>query len=212
MQMNFFAPDARKAAFVVIDMQNFSCIPADGKPMPGLNVVIERINRLAGICRENDVPVIWVRHNISSKGGMDDGGLYSLFHEKERTQAVLNRCEGTEIYREMDIDYSRDHVVFKNRYSAFRSNPPELLYKIEALGRRQLLIAGIAANVCVESTLRDAMQLDYEVVLVSDGTTAPDEAMLKNTLTNTRLFFGDVQKVDEIAANLNKRKQKEDKP
>ena len=112
----------------------------------------------------------------------------------------------------MDIDYSRDHVVFKNRYSAFRSNPPELLYKIEALGRRQLLIAGIAANVCVESTLRDAMQLDYEVVLVSDGTTAPDEAMLKNTLTNTRLFFGDVQKVDEIAANLNKRKQKEDKP
>jgi len=209
--MSLFVPHARKAAFVIIDMQNFSCIPADGKPMPGLNAVIERINRLAGICRENDIPVIWVRHNISSKGGMDDGGLYPLFHDKERTQAVLNRCEGTEIFREMDIDYSRDHVVFKNRYSAFLSNPPELLDKIEALGRRQLLIAGIAANVCVESTLRDAMQLDYEVVLVSDGTTAPDEAMLKNTLANTRLFFGDVQKVDEIAANLIKRKQKEEK-
>jgi ureidoacrylate peracid hydrolase len=114
----------------------------------------------------------------------------------------MNLCQGTEIYREMDVDYSHDHVVFKNRYSAFLSNPPELRDKLEALGRKQLLIAGIAANVCVESTLRDAMQLDYEVILVSDGTTSPDEAALQNTLTNTRLFFGDVQITDEIAVNL----------
>jgi ureidoacrylate peracid hydrolase len=204
MQMNFFASDARKAAFVVIDMQNFSCMPADSNPMPGLDVVIERINRLAGVCRENGVPVIWVRHNISSEGDSDDGGLYGVFHGEERTHAVMNRCEGTEIYRKMDIDFSRDHVVFKNRYSAFLSNPPELREKLEALSRTQLLIAGIAANVCVESTLRDAMQLDYEVILVSDGTTAPDGAALKNTLTNTRLFFGDVQTADEIAVNLMK--------
>lgn len=207
--MNLFVPDARKAAFVIIDMQNFSCMPEDCKPMPGLNIVIERINRLAGTCRENGVPVIWVRHNISSEDGADDGGFYCLFHNEERIHAVMNRCEGTEIYREMDIDYSRDHVVFKNRYSAFLSNQPELRDKLEALGRTQLLIAGIAANVCVESTLRDAMQLDYEVILVSDGTTAPDAAALKNTLTNTRLFFGDVQTADEIAVNLTKKPQAE---
>lgn len=200
--MNLFALDARKAAFVVIDMQNFSCMPVDNGPMPRLDVVIERINRLAGVCRENGVPVIWVRHNISSVGCSDDGGLFSRFHNRERIQAVMNLCQGTEIYREMDIDYSHDHVVFKNRYSAFLSNPPELRDKLKALGRTQLLIAGIAANVCVESTLRDAMQLDYEVILVSDGTTSPDDAALQNTLTNTRLFFGDVQTTDEIAVNL----------
>lgn len=200
--MNLFAPDARKAAFVVIDMQNFSCMPVDSEPMPRIDVVIERINRLVGVCRENGVPVIWVRHNISSVGCSDDGGLFSRFHNRERIQAVMNLCQGTEIYREMDVDYSHDHVVFKNRYSAFLSNPSELRDKLEALGRKQLLIAGIAANVCVESTLRDAMQLDYEVILVSDGTTSPDEAALQNTLTNTRLFFGDVQITDEIAVNL----------
>ena len=104
----------------------------------------------------------------------------------------------------MDVDYNRDHVVFKNRYSAFLSKPPELGDKLESLSRTQLLIAGIAANVCVESTLRDAMQLDYEVVLVSDGTTAPEAAALQNTLYNTRLFFGDVQTADEIAIKLRK--------
>ena len=76
--------------------------------------------------------------------------------------------------------------------------------RLEALGRTQLLVAGIAANVCVESTIRDAMQLDYEVILVSDGTTASDEGALQNTLTNTRLFFGDVRTADEIAASLMK--------
>lgn len=122
--MNLFAPDARKAAFVVIDMQNFSCMPVDSEPMPRLDVVIERINRLAGVCRENGIPVIWVRHNISSVGCSDDGGLYSRLHNRERIQAVMDLCQGTEIYREMDIDYSHDHVVLKNRYSAFLSNPP----------------------------------------------------------------------------------------
>ena len=76
--------------------------------------------------------------------------------------------------------------------------------RLKALGRTQLLVAGIAANVCVESTIRDAMQLDYEVILVSDGTTASDEGALQNTLTNTRLFFGDVRTADEIAASLMK--------
>jgi hypothetical protein len=37
---------------------------------------------------------------------------------------------------------------------------------------------------------------------VSDGTTAPDEAALRNTLANTRLFFGDVQTAAEIAEAL----------
>jgi len=204
MYRNVFTPHASRAAFVVIDMQNFSCVPVAGNPMPGLNAVIEQINRLAAVCRQRGIPVIWVRQSINSIGDTDDGGLYRLFHDEERIRGVMNGGEGTEIYRAMEVDDSRDHVVFKNRYSAFLSKPPELQDRLEALGRTQLLVAGIAANVCVESTIRDAMQLDYEVILVSDGTTASDEGALQNTLTNTRLFFGDVRTADEIAASLMK--------
>jgi len=45
-----------------------------------------------------------------------------------------------------------------------------------------------ANNICVESTLRDAMQLDYEVILVSDGTTATDDILRESTLANTYHF------------------------
>ena len=202
---NVFTLDAGKAAFVIIDMQNFSCAPADCASMPGLDDVIRRINRLAAACRERGIPVIWVRHTITSKDGANDGGLYALLHGGERTEAVVNRSEETEIFHMMDVDSSRDHIAFKNRYSAFLSNPPELRNKLDALGRTQLLIAGIAANVCVESTIRDAMQLDYEVVLVSDGVAAANDALLEGTLTNVRLFFGDVRTAEEIMGELAKR-------
>jgi ureidoacrylate peracid hydrolase len=200
--MALFLPNARRAAFIVIDMQNFSCAPVDVAPMPGIDGVIESINCLAGICRSHDVPVIWIRHNITSQGNTNDGGLYRLFHGDKRTRAVMDLGEATEIYHDMDVDHSYDHVVFKNRYSAFLSNPPELQNKLGALGRSQLLISGVAANVCVESTIRDAMQLDYEVILVSDATTAPDQAAIDHTFKNTLSFFGDVQHTEEVAEKL----------
>ena len=199
---NLFVLNPQKAAFVVIDMQNFSCAPEGRDPLPRINSVIKQINRLADFCREKGIPVIWVRHNITSAGATDNGGLYSLFHDKGHTKSVMDAGKGTGIYAGMSFDAARDHVVFKNRYSAFLSKPPELQGKIGALKRSQLIFAGIAANVCVESTVRDAMQLDYEVVLVSDGIAAVDDALLEGTLTNTRLFFGDVRTAEEVMREL----------
>lgn len=199
-----FALSSQKAAFVIIDMQNFSCAPAAGDSLPRISEAITRINQLADFCREKGIPVIWVRQNITSTGTLDDAGLYPLFHDKRHTKSIMNRCVGTEIYSGMHLDPARDHVVFKNRYSAFLSNPPELREKVDSLKRTQLIIAGVAANVCVESTVRDAMQLDYEVVLVSDGITAAPDALLESTLANTRLYFGDVRTSAEVMEALSK--------
>jgi ureidoacrylate peracid hydrolase len=199
---NIYILDPRKVALAVIDMQNFSCVPASGCPLPHIAEVITTVNRLADFCREVNIPVIWVCHNFTSTGKSDDAGLYPLFHDKAHMQNTMNHCTGTELHQDMHFSPSSDHLVFKNRYSAFLSNPPELLQKLDSLKRTQLLIAGIAANVCVESTARDAMQLDYEVVLVSDGVTATDDGMLASTLANTRLFFGDVRSAGEIIKAL----------
>jgi ureidoacrylate peracid hydrolase len=130
--------------------------------------------------------------------------LYPAFHDINDIGSVSNRSSGTEIFPSMHYDPAADYVVFKNRYSAFLSNPPQLRERLESLKRTQLVVAGIAANVCVESTVRDAMQLDYEVVLVSDGVTASDETLLQSTLTNTRLFFGDVRTAEEVMEALAK--------
>jgi ureidoacrylate peracid hydrolase len=195
---NLFVLTPDHAAFVVIDMQKFACAPTAGGALPRITEVIATINRLADFCRKKGIPVIWVRHNITSAGTHDDAGLYSRFHDRRHMEDAMNLGRGTAVYSKMHLDPSRDYVVFKNRCSAFLSNPPELREQLDSLKRRQLIVAGIAANVCVESTIRDAMQLDYEVVLVSDGITATDDALLESTLANTRLFFGDVRTAEEI--------------
>ncbi|MCD4823869.1 MAG: cysteine hydrolase [Phycisphaerae bacterium] len=197
-----FTLTAAKAAFVIIDMQNFSCAPSDGGSLPRIGEVITQINKLADFCRGLHIPVIWVRQNITTDAAGMNAGLYPSFHDSRRVKEVCNLGDGTAIYPKMHFDPSADHVVFKNRYSAFRSNPPALREKLDLLMRKQLIIAGIAANVCVESTVRDAMQLDYEVILISNAVTAQSAILLEATLTNTRLFFGDVRTSEEIVEEL----------
>lgn len=185
-------------------MQNFSCAPENGEVLPHLSQVITQINKLADFSRRIGIPVIWVRHNINITTDQDgtDAGLYPIFHDMNQVRSASNRSKGTEIIPSMHFDPAIDYVVYKNRYSAFLSNPPELRKKLESLNRTQLIVTGIAANVCVESTLRDAMQLDYEVVLISDGVTAINETLLESTLMNTRLFFGDVRTTKEVMVAL----------
>jgi ureidoacrylate peracid hydrolase len=203
---NLFVLNASKASLVIIDMQNFSCAPANGKALPHIDDVVAKINMLADFCRRMGVPVIWVRHsiNITTDRSGTDAGLYPDFHDSNDIKSVSNRSLETEIFPSMHYDPARDYVVFKNRYSAFLSNPQQLQEMLESLNRTQLIVAGIAANVCVESTVRDAMQLNYEVVLVSDGVTASNETLLESTLTNTRLFFGDVRKAEDVMEALSK--------
>jgi len=207
-EMTKFSLDSDKAVLVIIDMQEFSCAIEDKSLRLALDRVVICINRLADACRKLNIPVIWVRHNLHSKGHVNDGGFFQLFHDEKRTRAVMDYGKGTEIFSGMDVDTTRDHIVFKNRYSAFLAKPPELQHKLKELDRKQLLITGIAANVCVESTLRDAMQLDYEVILVSDGTIGTDETSYQNTIKNTRLFFGDVQSSADIIRDISKDQDK----
>ena len=53
---NLFLLDAQKAAFVTIDMQNFSCAPSGRNSLPHIHTVIQQINHLADFCRELSIP------------------------------------------------------------------------------------------------------------------------------------------------------------
>jgi len=56
---------------------------------------------------------------------------------------------------------------------------------------RYLFFVGIATNVCVESTLRDAYFHEYWPVLVTDGTMqAGPPAAQQATVFNVESFFG----------------------
>ena len=88
----------------------------------------------------------------------------------------------------------------KNRYSAFIRS--EFENTLRARGIDTLLIAGTKTNVCCECTARDAMMLDYKVVMLSDCTAALSDDEQRATLENVIQQFGDVLTIDEVIALL----------
>ena len=53
---------------------------------------------------------------------------------------------------------------------------PAFLHAIEGLGRRQLLLAGMEAHVCVYQTAADLASAGYEVQIVADAVSSRDPA------------------------------------
>ena len=90
-------------------------------------------------------------------------------------------------------------IVNKQRYSAFWGTRLDSI--LRTLKRETLILAGVATNVCVESTARDGVFLDYHVVFLSDCTASGDgPAADEATLENMRRHFGRVATAAEVVA------------
>lgn len=91
-----------------------------------------------------------------------------------------------------------DPIIDKTRYSAFVGTPLHNL--LRAQERDHVVVCGTAANVCVDSTIRDAYMADYSVTMPSDlvGWTKVDLA--ESAIKNLEFYFCEVVPSDEILA------------
>lgn len=94
-----------------------------------------------------------------------------------------------------------DIVVPKPRYSGFFNSA--LDSTLRARGIRNLVFTGIATNVCVESTLRDAFHLEYFAAVLADAThELGGPAIQSAALYNIETFFGWVSSVEDFCATF----------
>ena len=194
--------EAKRTALLVIDMQNAFVAPGAPVEVPAARAIVAPINRLAAALRKRGVPVIWVMHE-NQKGGRDWAGFFDAFVAPGRREQAAAALEAGSplhaLWPELDAAPG-DLRVAKNRYSAFIKN--DFQRNLERRGIDTLLIAGTKTNVCCESTARDAMMLDFKVVLLSDCTAALSEDEQRGTLENVIQQFGDVRTADEALALL----------
>ncbi len=69
----------------------------------------------------------------------------------------------------------------------------------------QVILAGMSANLCVESHLRELLEQGFEVAVVSDGTAAaqiPDGDGYLAAITNFRFIANAVWSTDEVVERL----------
>jgi ureidoacrylate peracid hydrolase len=198
--------EAKKTALVAIDMQNTFCAPGSPAEVPAAREIVPNINRLAASLRKLGSPVIWVLHANTHHKGASDWELFfdNVVAAEVRTRTIESLAPGRQqVYTGLTAT-ADDIVVIKNRYSALVPGSSTLERVLRNLGVDTLLIAGTKTNVCCESTARDAMMLDFKVVMVSDCCAALSDDEHRATLETHIQQFGDVATTDEVLGWLNK--------
>lgn len=201
--------DPARTALVVIDMQNTFVEEGAPAEVPKSRDICGNINALTGELRALGVRIIWVTHaNTSDGGGSDWGGFFDNFVDADIRQRTIESLapgrHGQEIYPTLTVE-DRDLRLFKNRYSALIPGASQLERVLRGYGITNLLMAGTKTNVCCEATARDAMMLDFNVVMVSDCLAALSDDEHRAALETFIQNFGDVMISAEVLAVLRKR-------
>ena len=198
--------DAKRTALIVIDMQKTFCEPGAPAEVPASRSIVGSINRLAAGLRDAGGKVVWCTH---ANVGVDDSSDWRNFFDHFVADDIRSRTieslspggSGQDIWHELQTA-DEDIKIFKNRYSALIPGSSQLERILRSLDIDTLLICGTKTNICCESTARDAMMLDFKVIMVSDGTAALSEQEHRASLENVIQQFGDVLSTDEILQRI----------
>ncbi len=198
------AIEPSRTAVVVVDVQNAYASPGGYLDLLGIDIsgaagVVQTINTVLGAARGAGMPVVFLQNGWSEdlhEAGTPDSPYWRKSNALRlmRTRPELRGkllIKGTwdhelvaELKREPD-----DLVVSKPRYSGFWATNLDLLLRSRDI--RHLIFTGIASNVCVESTLRDALFLEYSPIMLEDATLhAGPRAVHEATVYNVEMFFG----------------------
>ena len=194
---------AKRAALVVIDMQNAFCAPGAAIEVPVARSIVPNINRLAAAARSSGGLVVWVQMTIKDES--DWPVFLSSLVDTGNSARILAELrpgsEGHRLWPECETKPA-DLVVPKNRFSAFLPSACELGGILKSKGIESVLIAGTLTNVCSESSARDAAMRDFQTTMVSDANAARSDAEHLATLVTFIQSFGDVRTTDELIALL----------
>jgi ureidoacrylate peracid hydrolase len=89
-------------------------------------------------------------------------------------------------------------VIEKTKFSALVQGSSGLDAYLKERGIDTLIITGCLTDVCSESTSRDAMMLNYRIILVTDANAADTDADHNGTLCAVYTTFGDVMPTDMV--------------
>ncbi len=189
-----------RTALVVVDMQNGFCRSEGSIAQLDLDYArlaeaIPGCVRLVSAARAAGVPVVFTR--FVYRADFRDGGVL-VEHFLPALADVNALVEGTwdmELVDELQ-PVDGDFVIDKNRCSSFYGT--RLEPTLTSMGIQRLVVAGVTTNMCVETTVRDASQRDYEVFVVGDACGELEEERHRVSLRTMGFGFARVVGVSDV--------------
>jgi ureidoacrylate peracid hydrolase len=186
-----------RTAVVVVDMQRYFL---ETPPFSGMRTILEPTAAFLVAARQAGLAVVHVRSEFSE--GMENAGRIG-----SRTRAMMDSLGTGLVHGSPLADIApelrraaEDIVVTKTRFSGFCHTDLD-----SVLRKRQidtLIFAGGTTTVCVESTLRDALFLEYNALVLADCTEDMTPDLHRSALQRIDMFFGWVCESTELVAAL----------
>lgn len=182
-----------KAGLLVVDLLDYFVDRNSPAYLPQSRAAVAGAVRLLHAFRAAGRPVLFVRH--AHRDPARDGGLMAGWWAK-----VCRDGRPESRVAEALAPRPGETVVRKTRYSAFSN--PRLAACLRAAGVEDLVLCGLATNLCVESTARSAFDRGFRTFVAADATVAHDEALHLGALRSLAQGFSRVAPADEFVAAL----------
>jgi ureidoacrylate peracid hydrolase len=190
--------DPRHCALIVVDVQNDFCHEDGGLARAGsdMRLVQEMVPRLAATvdaARAAGVPLFFLRIIQSDRTNSD---AWEALEGDGSNRLVVEGSWGAEYYGPVRPADGEVEII-KRRHSGFNFTPLDSM--LRSLGIKTVVIGGVASNVCVEATARDAADYDYYVVLLSDGSAAVRKELHDATVYTVEQYLGSTSSCEQVA-------------
>ena len=161
-----------RTALVLIDLQN-GVVDVTARPHTAAEVVA-RAAELADAFRAHDLPVVLVRVTTAADGSDAAPG------RTETPSRSGSRPEGWDVIVDELAGHPEDIIVTKRNWGAFHGTDLDL--HLRRRGVTQVVLAGVATSLGVESTARAAHEHGYHVTLATDAMTDRDAEAHRNSI------------------------------
>lgn len=177
---------------VVIDLQK-GIVARQGAPYPAAQVVTNAA-RLLAVARKRGLFVVLVNVDYAPDGGDRIGRSC----DRPLVPGAFDR-DFAALVPELDAQPT-DYRVTKHQWGAFYGTDLDL--QLRRRGIDTLILAGIATNIGVETTARNASERNYAQIFVEDAMTALSAAEHHMSVSTILPRLGHVRSTDAVVAAL----------
>jgi nicotinamidase-related amidase len=160
--------------------------------------LLEALGRAIAAARGTRIPVVYVR--VAFRAGAPEVNRNNrIFAALADSSAFVANGPASQSHPAFEPQPG-DIVVEKKRVSAFAGSDLDMVLRAQRV--QTLVLAGIATSGVVLSTLRQAADLDYGLVVLRDGCADADEEVHRVLLDKVLPRQADVPAVDEWVAGM----------
>ncbi len=197
--------DLTRTAHIVVDLQNGFMEPGAPVEVPVAREIVPNVNAISAAMRARDAQNIFLRMTIDEDAKTNWSNWFAYLHSDKSAAATADAFVRGEHYWQLwpQLEFrGKDMAVEKTRFGAFVPGASRLHELLQARGIDTLIITGTLTNCCCESTARDAMQMNYKIIFVSDATATLSDTAHNATLENMAMLFADVMSTAETVAAI----------